>query len=458
MASYDFDLIVIGAGSGGVRAARWAARYGAKVAIAEDDRLGGTCVNRGCIPKKLYAYAAHFHEDFEDAVGFGWARAAPDFDWAKLVANKEAEITRLNGIYGRLLEQAGVTRVASRAAIAGPHEVVADGRTMSARYVLVATGGVPQRPDIPGAELGIVSDDAFDLKALPRRIAIVGGGYIAVEFAGIFGGLGVETTLFYRGEMILRGFDDDVRRHLAAEMAKKGIALRLETNLAKLERRGGALAATTTRGDVVEVDQVLFATGRIPHTAGLGLERAGVELTKSGAIAVDAYSRTNVGSIYAIGDVTDRINLTPVAIHEGMCFAETLFNDRPMRPDYRDVATAVFSHPPVATVGLTEAEARAEFGRVDIYRSTFKPLKHTLSGRDERTLMKLVVDGISDRVLGCHMVGPDSAEIIQGLAIAVKGGATKALFDSTIGIHPTAAEEFVTMREKVPDGLSQAAQ
>ena len=458
MASYDFDLIVIGAGSGGVRAARWAARYGAKVAIAEDDRLGGTCVNRGCIPKKLYAYAAHFHEDFEDAVGFGWARAAPDFDWAKLVANKEAEITRLNGIYGRLLEQAGVTRVASRAAIAGPHEVVADGRTMSARYVLVATGGVPQRPDIPGAELGIVSDDAFDLKALPRRIAIVGGGYIAVEFAGIFGGLGVETTLFYRGEMILRGFDDDVRRHLAAEMAKKGIALRLETNLAKLERRGGALAATTTRGDVVEVDQVLFATGRIPHTAGLGLERAGVELTKSGAIAVDAYSRTNVGSIYAIGDVTDRINLTPVAIHEGMCFAETLFNDRPMRPDYRDVATAVFSHPPVATVGLTEAEARAEFARVDIYRSTFKPLKHTLSGRDERTLMKLVVDGISDRVLGCHMVGPDSAEIIQGLAIAVKGGATKALFDSTIGIHPTAAEEFVTMREKVPDGLSQAAQ
>ncbi len=458
MASYDFDLIVIGAGSGGVRAARWAARYGAKVAICEDNRLGGTCVNRGCIPKKLYAYAAHFHEDFEDAVGFGWAKAIPDFDWPRLVANKEKEITRLNGIYARLLEQAAVTRIDGRAAIAGPNAVVVDGRTLSARYVLVATGGTPQRPAIPGAELGIISDDAFDLAALPRRIAIVGGGYIAVEFAGIFNGLGVETTLFYRREMILRGFDDDVRRHLAAEMAKKGLTLRLETNLTKLERRGNALAATTTRGDTFETDQVLFATGRSPNTAGLGLERAGVELTKRGAVAVDVYSRTNVGSIYAIGDVTDRINLTPVAIHEGMCFAETLFNDHPMRPDYRDVATAVFSHPAVATVGLTEAEARAQFERVDIYRTAFKALKHTLSGRDERTMMKLVVDAATDRVVGCHMVGPDSAEIIQGLAIAVKGGATKALFDATIGIHPTVAEEFVTMREKIEDGLSQAAQ
>jgi glutathione reductase (NADPH) len=364
----------------------------------------------------------------------------------------------LNGIYARLLEQAGVTHFNGRAAIVGPHDVTVGGRTLRARYILVATGGTPQRPQIPGAALGVISDDAFDLATLPRRIAIVGGGYIAVEFAGIFNGLGVETILVYRGEMILRGFDDDVRRHLAAEMAKKGVTLRLETNLTKLERKGSALGATMTRGDTLEVDQVLFATGRAPNVAGLGLDRAGVELNKQGAVAVDAYSRTNVGSIYAIGDVTDRINLTPVAIHEGMCFAETLFNDRPMRPDYRDVATAVFSSPPVATVGLTEADARAQYGRIDVYRTAFKPLKHTLSGRDERTLMKLVVDAVSDRVIGCHMVGPDSAEIIQGLAIAVKGGATKALFDATIGIHPTAAEEFVTMREKVPDDLSQAAQ
>ena len=448
MATHDHDLIVIGGGSAGVRAARWSAKFGAKVLVIEDAQWGGTCVNRGCIPKKLYAYAAHFREDFEDARAYGWDAHMPGFDWPTLVANKTKEIARLEAIYARVLDNAGVARLAARGVVTGPHTVEAGGRTYSARYILVAVGGRAERPAIPGAELGIVSDDAFDLPALPKRVAVVGGGYIAVEFASIFNGLGCETTLFYRGEQILRGFDGDVRAHLAAEMAKKGVAIRTGENLVALARAGSAIAARTTKGEALPFDCVMFATGRAPNTKGLGLEAAGVALKPNGAVEVDAYSRTSVGSIYAVGDVTDRINLTPVALHEAMCFAETIFADKPRRPDLRDVPTAVFSNPNVATVGLTEEQARAAGLAVDVYRASFKPLKHTLSGRDERTMMKLVVDGTTDRVLGCHMVGADAGEIIQGLAIAVKLGATKAEFDATIGIHPTAAEEFVTMREK----------
>ncbi len=458
MATYDFDLFVIGAGSGGVRASRWAARYGAKVAVADDDRLGGTCVNRGCIPKKLYAYASHFHEDFEDAVGFGWDKAAPAFDWPRLVAAKEKEITRLNGIYAKLLDGSGVTRIDGRATVEGPHAVKVGDKTYTARHILIATGGRAERPKIPGAELGIVSDDAFDLPGFPKRIVILGSGYIALEFAGIFAGLGAETISVYRAELPLRGFDGDVRKHLAAEVAKKGIRIRSSTNLTKLERKGAGLVAHTTAGDAIEADQVMFATGRAPNTAGLGLEKAGVTLGANGEVVVDAYSRSSVESIYAIGDVTDRIALTPVALHEGMCVAETLFNDNPTKVDHANVAAAVFSQPAVSVVGLTEEEARKTFARVDIYRTSFKPLKHTLSGRDERTMMKMVVDAATGRVLGCHMVGADAAEIIQGVAIAVKMGATKADFDRTIGIHPTAAEEFVTMRERVADPVPQAAE
>ena len=449
MASYDHDLIVIGGGSAGVRAARWSAKFGAKALVIEDAQWGGTCVNRGCIPKKLYAYAAHFREDFEDARAYGWDAHVPGFDWPTLVANKVMEISRLEAIYARILDGAGVARLAARGVVTGPNTVEAGGHTHSARYILVAVGGRAERPAIPGAELGIVSDDAFDLPALPKRVAVVGGGYIAVEFASIFNGLGCETTLFYRGEQILRGFDGDVRAHLAAEMAKKGVAVRTGENLTALARAGAAIQARTTKGAALAFDCVMFATGRVPNTKSLGLEAAGVALKPNGAVAVDAYSRTSVGSIYAIGDVTDRLNLTPVALHEAMCFAETIFADKPRRPDHRDVPTAVFSNPNVATVGLTEEQACAAGLAVDIYRASFKPLKHTLSGRDERTLMKLVVDATTDRVLGCHMVGAEAGEIIQGLAIAVKLGATKAEFDATIGIHPTAAEEFVTMREKV---------
>jgi glutathione reductase (NADPH) len=458
MATYDFDLFVIGAGSGGVRASRWAARYGAKVAVVDDDRLGGTCVNRGCIPKKLYAYASHFHEDFEDAAGFGWDTAAPKFDWVRLVAAKEKEITRLNGIYAKLLDGSGVTRIDGRATVEGPHEVKVGGKTYTARYILVATGGRPHTPEIPGVELGIVSDDAFDLPKLPKRIVILGGGYIALEFAGIFAGLGVDTTLVYRQPLPLRGFDEDVRKHVAVEIAKKGIKIRAGANLAKIERKDASLLARTNTGDAIEADQVMFATGRLPNTKGLGLEKAGVTLGKNGEVVVDAYSRSSVESIYAIGDVTDRIALTPIALHEAMCVAETLFNGKPTKSDHADVAAAVFSQPTVSVVGLTEEEARKMFGTVDIYRTSFKPLKHTLTGRDERTMMKMVVDAATGRVLGCHMVGADAAEIIQGLAIAVKMGATKADFDRTIGIHPTAAEEFVTLRDKVPDPIPEAAE
>lgn len=448
--NYDFDLFTIGAGSGGVRASRVAASYGARVAIAEERYLGGTCVNVGCIPKKLLVYAAHFSEDFEDAAGFGWSVGERRFDWARLIANKNDEIKRLNGVYERLLEGSGVTIMEGRAELVDPHTIAVGGKKYTARHILIATGSWPVVPQIPGAEHAITSNEAFFLPSLPRRVLIAGGGYIGVEFAGILHGLGVAVTQIYRGPLFLRGFDDDIRTTLAEEMRKRGIDLRFNASVEKIEKADGGLRAALTGGAALEVDQILFATGRRPNSRGLGLERAGVEVNDKGAVAVDDYSRTTAPHIYAVGDCTDRMMLTPVAIAEGRAVAETLFNNNPTKPDYSAVPTAVFSQPNVGTVGLTEKEARKRCGEIDIYRASFKPLKHTLSGRDERTMMKLVVDRASGRVVGCHMVGPEAGEIIQGLAVALTCGATKAQFDATIGIHPTAAEEFVTMRDKVP--------
>ena len=449
MAQYDYDLFTIGAGSGGVRASRMSASFGAKVAVAEERYLGGTCVNVGCIPKKLLVYASHYGEDFHDAAGFGWSAIEPRFDWAKLIANKDKEIARLNGVYRKILVDAGVEILEGHAEILDPHTISMDGKKITAKYILVAVGGWPVVPNFPGSEHAITSNEAFHLAALPKRVIIVGGGYIGVEFAGIFHGLGASTMQLYRGNSFLRGFDDDIRTTLAAEMLKRGIDLRFEIDMKKIDKVGQVLHATLTDGKVVEADQVLYATGRLPKTQGLGLENAGVELSGNGAVVVDEYSQSSVKSIYAIGDCTDRMMLTPVAIAEGMAAANTLFNNKPMRPGYLNVPTAVFSTPSCGTVGLTEAEARERQFKVDIYRTFYKPLRHTLTGRDERTMMKLVVDQTTDRVLGCHMVGPDAGEIIQGLAVALNCGATKAQFDATIGIHPTAAEEFVTMRTKV---------
>ncbi|MBI3782695.1 MAG: glutathione-disulfide reductase [Deltaproteobacteria bacterium] len=451
MATYDYDFFVIGAGSGGVRAARIAAGYGARVAIAEERYLGGTCVNVGCIPKKLLVYAAHFHDDFEDAAGFGWTVGPRRFDWKALIENKDREIKRLNDVYDGLLERAGVARIFARAKLLDAHSVEVGGRTLRSRFILVATGSWPHIPAIPGADLCISSNEAFHLEDLPQRIAIVGGGYIAVEFAGIFAGLGSRVVLVHRGAAVLRGFDDDLRQALAPELQARGIDLHLERTVSRVEREGPQLRATLSDGTPLTADRLMFATGRLPNVAGLGLESAGVTLNEKGAVAVDEFSRTNVPSIYAVGDVTDRLNLTPMAIAEGQAVAETLFNNNPTKADHFNVATAVFSQPPIATVGLTEAQARQRFPEIDIYRSTFRPLKHTLSGRNERTLVKLVVDRASDRVVGCHMLGADAAEIVQGLAIALKCGATKKQFDATIGIHPTAAEEFVTLRTKVSE-------
>jgi len=445
--SHDFDLFTIGAGSGGVRASRMAALTGARVAVAEDGALGGTCVNVGCIPKKLFVYASHFADDFGDAAGFGWTVGDRSFDWPRLLANKNREIERLNGVYARLLDGAGVTRFAGRATLVDANTVEVAGRRHRAANVLVATGGWPSLPDVPGIEHAVSSNEMFHLPALPARAVVVGGGYIAVEFAGILHGLGVAVTQLYRGPLFLRGFDDDVRHTLAEEMRKRGVDLRFQARVARIERAGDERRVVLEDGSVVVADAVLYATGRRPLTAGLGLERVGVETGPDGAIVVDAWSRTSVPSVWAIGDVTDRIQLTPVAIHEAMALVRTLFGGVPTKPDHEDVASAVFSQPPVATVGLTEAQARERHGDVVVYRSTFRPLKHTLTGRDERTMMKLVVDRASDRVVGVHMVGADAAEIVQGLAVAVKMRATKADFDATIGIHPTAAEEFVTMRE-----------
>jgi glutathione reductase (NADPH) len=449
MSNFDFDLFVIGAGSGGVRAARMAAATGARVAIAEVSRLGGTCVNLGCVPKKLMVYASAFSAAAADAAGFGWAVPAPRFDWATLIANKDREIARLNGVYRNLLEGAGVRIIEGRAAFGDRHTLEVAGRTFTADKVLIATGGRPFKVPIPGSELGITSNEVFHLERQPEKILITGGGYIAVEFAGIFNGLGSEVVLSYHGPLFLRGFDDGIRNHLAAEMRKRGIDLRFDTVVDRLERKNGRLAAQLNTGDTIEADLMLCATGRVPNTAGLGLEEIGVELDARGAVIVDEYLESSVPGVSALGDVIDRIALTPVALAEGMAFVETAFKSNPTAVDYTNVPTAVFSQPSVGTVGLTEFEARSEGFDVVIYRSTFRPLLHTMSGRDERTMMKLVVDRPTDRVLGAHMVGPDAGEIIQGVAIALKAGATKATFDRTIGIHPTAAEEFVTMRNPI---------
>jgi len=449
MPGYDFDLFVIGGGSGGVRAARLAAGYGARVAVAEEHRIGGTCVIRGCIPKKLLAYAAHYAADIEDAAGFGWRIEGAHFDWPTLIANKDCEIDRLNGIYKKLLADAGVTMIEGRAVLADPHTIAIAGRRLTAARVLIAVGAWPEVPDEMAAH-AITSNEAFHLPALPRRVVIVGGGFVAVEFASIFNGLGSTVVQLYRGEKILRGFDDDVRQTLAVELIKTGIDLRLNSTIRAVEKSSAGLLLDLADGTRLETDVLLCATGRRPKTAGLGLSEAGVTLDDRGAVIVDAYSCSNVGHIHAIGDCTDRRNLTPVAIREGAAFADTVFGGRPTPVDHATVPMAVFSQPPVACVGLTQAEAHALHGAVDIYRSTFRPMKHTLSGRDERTMMKLVVERTGGRVLGAHMVGADAPEIIQGLAIAVKLGATKEDFDRTVAIHPTAAEEFVLMRGAVP--------
>ncbi|MBI2365605.1 MAG: glutathione-disulfide reductase [Deltaproteobacteria bacterium] len=449
MAQYDYDLFTIGAGSGGVRASRMSASFGAKVAVAEERYLGGTCVNVGCIPKKLLVYAAHFSEDFEDAAGFGWTVGERSVDWRKLIANKNKEISRLNGVYRKLLGEAGVEILDGHAEIVDPHTVTVDGKRHTAKYILVAVGSWPVVPKIPGAEHAITSNEAFHLAALPARGIIVGGGYIGVEFAGILHGLGCHTYQLYRGELFLRGFDDDIRRTLADEMRKRGIDLRFNRDIKRIDKVGDILKATLNDGNTIEANQILYATGRVPLTQNLGLERIGVRLKNNGAVAVDEYSKSSVDNIYAIGDCTDRLMLTPVAIAEGMAVANTLFNNKPTKPGYLNVPTTVFSAPNCGTVGLTEQDARQRNFQVDIYRTSFRPLKHTLTGRHEQTMMKLVVDAANDRVLGCHMVGPDAGEIIQGLAVALNCGATKAQFDATIGIHPTAAEEFVTMRTKV---------
>ena len=459
--AYDYDLFVIGAGSGGVRAARIAAGHGARVAIAEEDRVGGTCVIRGCVPKKLFVYASRFAEEFEDAAGFGWTVGETRFDWPTLVANKDAEIDRLNRIYIANLERAGAELIQARAILRDRNtvELIGQNRTVTAETILIATGSWPYVPgNVPGAEHAITSNDAFHLDRLPERIVIVGGGYIAVEFAGIFNGLGVETTLVYRRDQILRGFDDDLRHGLAAEMAKKGIRVLTRTDIVEIARQADGCHARLVDGGEIETDLVMYATGRHPNTAALGLEEAGVALDPSGAVLVDPYSRTTVPNIFAIGDVTNRVNLTPVAIREGHAFGETVFNANPTAVDHTDVPTAVFSQPEIGTCGLTERMAREKYGEVDVYKSTFRPMKHTLSGRDERMLIKLVVDPRSDRVVGCHIMGPDAGELIQVVGIAIKMGATKADFDATIAVHPTAAEELVTMREKFTAKRSEAAE
>ncbi len=461
MATYDYDLFTIGAGSGGVRASRMAAQHGARVAVAEEYRVGGTCVIRGCVPKKLFVYASHFSEDFENAAGFGWSVGDSTFDWKALIANKDREIDRLNGIYIRNLQNSDVEIIQSRATLKDAHTVhlEAEGRDVTAERILIATGAWPFVPDdVPGAEHAITSNEAFHLDALPEHITIVGGGYIAVEFAGIFNGLGVQTTLLYRGEQILRGFDDDLRDMLHEEMGKKGIDVRVMSDIARIEPNGGKYDLTLKNGDHLSTGLVMYATGRKPNVSGLGLEQAGVELGWNGHVVVDEYSKTSVDNIYAVGDVTDRANLTPVAIREGAAFAETVYNNNPVAVDHTTIPTAVFSQPEIGTVGLTEAEAREMYRKLDIYKSSFRPMKHTLSGSDEKMLMKIIVDGESQRVVGCHIMGPDAGEMAQLLGIALKMGATKADFDATIAVHPTAAEELVTMREVTSTWTAEAAE
>ena len=458
MPRYDYDLFVIGAGSGGVRAARVAAGHGAKVAVAEEYRVGGTCVIRGCVPKKLLVYASHFHEDFEDARNFGWSVEGARFDWSALIANKDREIDRLNGIYRKLLAESGVALTETRAVLVDPHTLEIAGKRVTADIILISTGAAPVLPSEPGAELGISSNEAFHLRELPRRIVIAGGGYIACEFAGIFNGMGAKVTQLYRGEQILRGFDDDVRETLAVEMRKKGIDIRLKTTIRQTVKTGGGLSFALSDGTSLRADCVMYAIGRRPNTANMGLKEAGVACGADNAVVVDEYSQSSVPNIYAVGDCTNRLNLTPVAIREGHAFADTVFGKKPTAVDHHTVPHAVFSQPPVGAVGLTESAARLIYGAIDVYRSTFRPLKHTLSFRDEKTMMKLVVDRASQRVLGAHMVGLDAPEIIQTLAVAVKMGATKAQFDETVAIHPTAAEEFVTLRAPVAEPAQKAAE
>lgn len=452
MRTFDFDLFVIGGGSGGVRAARMAAQTGARVGLAEAADLGGTCVNVGCIPKKLYSYAAGYGEAFEEAAGYGWTLPeAPKFAWAHLKKQRAKEIGRLNGIYGSLLKNSGVTLVTGWAQLIDAHAVEIDGKRHTAKHLLVATGGTPFVPDIPGREHIVTSDAMFDLEPFPKRLLVVGGGYIACEFASIFNGLGAKVTQLHRRAHLLTGFDDDVRQFVANEMGKAGVDIRLNCEAASVARSAhGGLTITLARGQQVEADTVLFATGRVPNTQGLGLEAAGVKLDDKGAIAVDAHYRTSVPSIYAVGDVSTRVQLTPVALAEAMVVVDELFGKGKRRLDYEFIPTAVFTHPNIGTCGYSEIDARAKFGEVTVFSSEFKSLRHTLSGSSERTFMKLVVDRKSDRVVGLHMVGADAGEVVQGFAVAMRAGATKALFDSTIGIHPTAAEEFVTMREPMP--------
>jgi glutathione reductase (NADPH) len=457
----EVDLFVIGAGSGGVRAARISSGYGARVMIAEEYRVGGTCVIRGCVPKKLLVYASRFAEEFEDAKGFGWTLAGPTFDWATLIANKDKEIDRLEKAYIANLDRAKVKIAKSRAVMVDPHTVklTATGETVRAKHVLIATGGWPSLgKDIEGHEHIISSNEAFHLKELPKRILIQGGGYIAVEFAGIFNGLGSEVTLVYRGDNILRGFDEDVRNHLRTEMEKRGIRILTKKIVEAIEKVDHGLCVELSDHEDVLVDKIMFATGRRPNVKGIGLEAAGVKLGETGAIAVNDYSQTNVPHIYAVGDVTDRIALTPVAIREGHAFADSVFGKKPTPVDHANVPTAVFSEPECGVIGLTEAEACEKLAKVDIYKATFRPMKATLSGRDTRVLMKLVVDGLTDRLVGAHIVGPDAGEMIQLIGVAVKMKATKADFDATMAVHPTASEELVTMREKTATHARQAAE
>lgn len=453
MSAFDCDLFVVGGGSGGVRAARMAGQRGARVMLAEAAALGGTCVNVGCIPKKLYSYAAQFAQDFEDAAGYGWDLQPARFDWPRLKANRAREIARLNGVYEHLLRTAGVELLRGWATLCDPHTVqvaTAEGpRRWRARHILIATGGTPSVPHFPGREHVLTSDSMFDLEPFPRRLVVVGGGYIACEFASIFQGLGAQVTQLYRGEQVLRGFDDDVRNFLAQEVRRHGVDLRLRSDVAAIARDGDALAVTLTGGEVLPADTVLYATGRVPNVAGLGLDAAGVRLSAHGGIVVDDSYRSSVSSVLAVGDVTARLQLTPVALAEAMVVVDQLFGEGRRAMSYELVPTSVFTHPNIGTVGLTEQQARERHGQVRIFRTDFRALKNTLSGNQERTLMKLVVDAASDRVVGLHMVGPEAGEIVQGFAVAMKAGATKAVFDATIGIHPTAAEEFVTLREPV---------
>ena len=460
MSDFDVDLFVIGGGSGGVRAARIAAQHGARVMLAEEYRLGGTCVIRGCVPKKLLVYASRFHGEFEDAAGFGWTVPHATFDWATLIANKDKEIARLEAAYGSLLEKSGVKVIKNRATLADPHTVqVVGGDRVKAAHVLISTGGTPSFGDkIPGIEHAISSNEAFHLPELPRRVVIQGGGYIAVEFACIFAGLGAHVTLVYRGENILRGFDDDVRQHLRMDMEKRGIRVVTGRTITAIEQTGTHYSVQVSSGNHIPADKVMFATGRAPNVGKLGLKEAGVEIAKNGGIAVDEYSRTTAPNIYAVGDVTNRINLTPVAIREGHAFADTVFGGKRTIVDHANVPTAVFSEPEVGAVGLTEAQARAQLAQTDVYKSMFRPLKATLSGRDTTVLLKLIVDGETDRVVGCHIVGEGAAEMVQLAAVAVKMRATKADFDATMALHPTIAEELVTMRTRSATYARQAAE